>query len=229
VTEQPVRILIADDHPIFRAGLRQLLETDPRSRVVGEAIDGAEAVKRVAELQPELLLLDLAMPHMDGLAVLHELERQGISVRTVMLTAEIEPTQVVDCLKHGAAGVLLKSAATELLFRCIGAVMDGQYWVDRGTTGDLVGALRQYEAADAGQPGATLELTPRERDILAALLKGESNKVIARELGIAEQTVKNQLSHLYEKFGVSSRLELVVSARERGLDGHAWSRQRRGS
>lgn len=215
--DRSLRIVIADDHPIFRSGLRQLLETQQHFEVVGEATDGAEAVARVAESRPDLLLLDLAMPRSDGLAALREIERRGLPVRTVVLTAEIEPWQVVESLKHGAVGVLLKSAATELLFKCIDTVMAGRYWVDRDTTHDLGHALASYDIAQTGPRRAPVELTPREREILAALLRGESNKQIARDLGLAEQTVKNHLSQLYEKFGVSSRLELAIQARERGL------------
>jgi len=172
MAESPLRIAIADDHPIFRAGLRQLLETESHCSVAGEASDGAETVAVVERERPDLLLLDYSMPRGNGLDVLRELGRRGLKVRTVILTADINPGQVIEALKLGAAGVMLKSAATELLFRCVRAVLDAQYGVDRGTTGDL---------------------------------------------GIAEQTVKNHLSQLYERLGVTSRLGLAVYARERGL------------
>jgi DNA-binding NarL/FixJ family response regulator len=217
MTDAPLRIAIADDHPIFRAGLRQLLESEPQYSIVGEATDGAQAVDAVERHRPDLLLLDYSMPRGNGLDVLRALDGRGLPVRTVLLTAEIDQGKVVDALKLGAAGVLLKSAATELLFRCIRAVMDGQYWVDRGTTSDLVSALRHYEMERTGQFKAAVALTPRERQILAALVKGASNKQIAREVGIAEQTVKNHLSELYQRLGVTSRLGLVARAREHGI------------
>jgi two-component system nitrate/nitrite response regulator NarL len=217
MAEGSVRIAIADDHPIFVSGLRQLLGTEPGMEVVGTATDAAATVELVATTHPDLLLLDYSMPRGGGREALRELGRRGLQVRTVILTAAIEPEQVVESLKLGAVGVLLKSAATELLFRCIRTVMQGQYWVERTATGKLVTALRHEEAARKGGSTAGVELSPREQKILAALLKGESNKVIARELGIAEQTVKNILSQLYEKFAVSSRLELALLSREKGL------------
>lgn len=215
--ERTLRTVIGDDHPIFRAGLRSLLATDDRVRVVAEAADGREAVDLVERCRPDLLLLDRMMPRMDGIGVLRELRVRGITTRTILLTAEIEPAQVVEALKYGALGVLMKSAATEFLFRCIDAVMSGQYWVDRGTTADLVTALRRYELMDTARVRALPVLTQREKQLLEALLSGESNKGIANKLGIAEQTVKNHLSNLYEKFGVSSRLELVAFARTHRL------------
>jgi two-component system, NarL family, nitrate/nitrite response regulator NarL len=217
MNEPKLRIVIADDHPIFRAGLRQLLETEADYEVVGEAADGVQAVDVVAESRPDLLLLDYSMPRSNGLDVLRELDRRSLRTRTVILTADIESEQVVQSLKLGAVGVLLKSAATDLLFRCIGAVMAGEYWVDRGTTSNLVSALLRYETAYTGRVRAAVELTSRERQIITALLKGESNKQIAIELGVAEQTVKNHLTQLYEKLGVSTRLELGLVARERNL------------
>lgn len=217
MSERPVRIVIADDHAIFRAGLRQLLGTHDRCQVVGEAADGLEAVTRVDENRADLLLLDFAMPGSNGLAALRELQRRGTPVRTVMLTAEIDPSEVVECLKRGAAGVLLKSAATDLLFKCIDQVMQGQYWIDRGATGNLVSALRHYETAETGRHRAIVQLTSREREIVSALLAGKSNKAIAQDLGIAEQTVKNHLSQLYDKLRVTSRLELAVAVRALGF------------
>lgn len=216
--ERQVRIVIVDDHPIFRSGLRNLLETQPRYAVVGEASDGADVAALVLREKPDVLLLDYSMPGMSGLDAVRELHTAGATVRTIILTAAIDQRVIVDFLRLGAAGVMYKSAATELLFRCIDAVVAGQYWVDRATTRNIVTALQHASGTHRGGGRPALpELTPRERQILAALMKGESNKQIARELGIAEQTVKNHLSQLYARFGVSSRLSLMVVARERSL------------
>jgi DNA-binding NarL/FixJ family response regulator len=213
--EGKVRIVLADDHPIFRSGLRNLLETQSRYEVVGEACDGAGVAALVQSVRPDVLLLDYSMPGMSGLDAVRELHAAGAQVRTILLTAAIEQRVVVDLLRLGAAGVLYKSAATELLFKCIDAVVAGQYWVDRATTRNIVSALQHVSSTRHGH--GLPELTPRERQILAALMKGESNKQIARDLGIAEQTVKNHLSQLYARFEVSSRLSLMVVARERSL------------
>jgi len=212
-----LRLAIIDDHAIFRAGLRKLLESEPGFEVVAEGASGKHLVGIVQRHQPDLVLLDLAMPGSDGLDALREAGRAGLSPRTVMLTAEIDATEIVTALRLGTRGILMKTAATDLLFRCIETVMAGQFWVNRGTVQDLVSAVQHFERELTASRRAPYLLTPRERQILAALARGESNKLIARSLGIAEQTVKNHLSHLYGKFNVTSRLELVVLAGEQGL------------
>src|SRR5580658_8973011 len=130
----PIRIVIADDHPIFRDGLRRLLESEGDMKVVGEACDGREAVKLASEIKPDILLLDLAMPHHTGLDALRDLNTGGgavSSVRIILLTAAVEKKQVVEALQLGARGVVLKDSATQLLLKSIHAVMAGEYWVGR--------------------------------------------------------------------------------------------------
>jgi len=141
---QQVRIVIADDHPIFRDGLRRLLEAEPDLKVLGEASDGAEAVKQARQLKPDILLLDLAMPRMPGLEALRDLSSSpGASpVRVILLTAAAEKNQIVEALQLGARGVVLKDSATQLLLKCIHTVMAGEYWVGRESVSNLVQYLR---------------------------------------------------------------------------------------
>jgi two-component system nitrate/nitrite response regulator NarL len=210
---QPVRILIADDHPIFRDGLRRLLELEPTFRVIGEAADGAEAVKLVCQLKPDVLLLDLAMPRVPGLEALAELAQSSSPVRTVLLTAAIERNQIVEALQLGARGIVLKESATELLMKSIRAVMAGQYWVGRESVSDLVATLRDLMPRGGEEPGKRrYNLTPRELEVISTIVAGYTNKDIAQKFSISEQTVKHHLTNIFDKLGVSNRLELALFA-----------------
>ena len=210
--ENNVRIVIADDHPIFRQGLRRLLEAEPGFAVVGEAGDGREALRRVRELKPDVLLLDLAMPNVPGLEALSELSGSSMPVRTILLTAAIETTQIVEALQLGARGIVLKHSATELLMKSIRTVMAGQYWVGRETVSDLVESLRGLIPAAKKAPKKTFGLTPREMEIVGAIVAGLTNKDIAQKFSLSEQTVKHHLTNIFDKTGVSNRLELALFA-----------------
>ena len=209
--KKPVRIVIADDHPIFREGLKRLLETDPALSVVGQASGGFDAVRLVREFAPDILLLDFAMPHGSGLDALRELAELGGTTRTVLLTADIDRGDTVVALQLGARGVVLKESATDLLLKCIRSVAAGQYWVGHERVSDLVDSLRRA-GQDDGQAAPASRLTRRELDIVAAIVEGAPNRDIAAQLGMSEQTVKNHLSHVFDKLGVSSRLELALYA-----------------
>jgi two-component system, NarL family, nitrate/nitrite response regulator NarL len=217
--EPPISIVIADDHPIFRAGLQRLLETEPDLRVVGEARNGVEALERVARLTPDILLLDVSMPELDGLETLRHLAQETLRVRTILLTAAIESVDMTTALRLGALGVLQKTSTPDLLFRCLRAVMRGQYWVGRDVVRTLVQALAEATRGNGAMNPATI--TPRERDVVAAVARGATNKGIAQSLGVSEQTVKNHLSSIFDKTGVSSRLELALYAQREHLAGHS--------
>jgi len=208
-----IRILIADDHPIFRDGLRKLLEAEPGFKVVGEATDGAEAVKMVQQVKPDILLLDLAMPRMPGLEALRELMASSTFVRAILLTASIEKRQIVEALQLGARGVVLKESATELLLKSIRSVMAGQFWVGRESVVNLFETLRDLAGAPGEEaPQKKFGLTPRELEIISAIVAGYTNKDIAQKFSISEQTVKHHLTNIYDKLGVSTRLELALFA-----------------
>jgi DNA-binding NarL/FixJ family response regulator len=210
---QTIRILIADDHPIFRDGLKRLLELEPSFRVVGEASDGVEAVKLTRQLKPDILLLDLAMPRVPGLEALAELASGQVPVRTILLTAAIERTQIVEALQLGARGIVLKESATELLMKSIRSVMAGQYWVGRESVSDLVATLRELMPRGGEEPpGRRYGLTPRELEVISTIVAGYTNKDIAEKFSISEQTVKHHLTNIFDKLGVSNRLELALFA-----------------
>jgi two-component system, NarL family, nitrate/nitrite response regulator NarL len=217
---QPVRIMLADDHPIFRDGLRRLLEAESDLKVIGEACDGAEAVKMARQLKPDILLLDLAMPRMPGLEALREMSSgsSSTSVRVILLTAAAEKKQIVEALQLGARGVVLKDSATQLLLKSIHTVMAGEYWVGRESVSNLVQYLRnlvQSSGEEAKQK--KFGLTPRELEIVSAVVAGYSNKEIAEYFKISEDTVKHHLSNIFDKLGVSTRLELALFAVNQAL------------
>ena len=218
-TSPPTRIVIADDHALFRDGLRMLLESEQGWTVVGEAADGEQAVKLVRQHKPGILLLDLAMPRLRGLDVLQELSSLAESVRTIVLTASIEKKQIVEALQRGARGVVLKESATEVLRMGIRAVLAGQYWIGRESVGDVVEALRNLTPSfrsDQVQQ-KPFGLTPREREIVSAVVAGYSNKEVAQRFALSEDTVKHHLTNIFNKLGVSNRLELAVAAIHHGL------------
>ena len=210
-TAPRVRIVIADDHPIFRDGLRRLLESEPGFEVVAEAVDGIEAGRIVKESAPDILLLDVAMPRMGGVDALEIIPLD--STRVILLTAAIDPSDLLRAIQRGARGVVLKESATRLLVDGIHKVMSGQYLIGTGVVDDLAQAVRQVSV----QPAQRYALTSRELDIVAAIVAGDSNRDIATRLGISLQTVKHHLTSVFDKTGVSSRLELALMAIRHGL------------
>ena len=212
------RILIADDHPIFRDGLKRLLESEHEFKVIGEACDGVEAVNLVRQLKPEVLLLDLAMPRRAGLEALREMSGDPSSVRVILLTAAAEKHQIVEALQLGARGVVLKDSATQILLKSIRAVINGEYWVGRESVSNLVQYLRGMVDSAAQDPRKKkYGLTPRELEVISAVVAGYANKEIAQYFKISEDTVKHHLSNIFDKLGVSTRLELALFAVNQAL------------
>lgn len=206
-----VRVLIADDHPVFREGLRLLLELDRKIRVIGEARDGQEAAEMTRKLKPDLVLLDLRMPRCTGIDALKLIQKLPFPVRVLILATEVERHDIVEVLKCGAAGIVLKESTTQLLRKSIHAVVAGEYWVERQNISDLVRELtRRPGRASPDVPQGPWRLTPRERQIVAEVVAGRTNKEIAQELCVSLQTVKHHLTNIFDKVGVHNRLELAL-------------------
>jgi DNA-binding NarL/FixJ family response regulator len=208
----PIRIVVADDHPVFREGLIKLLEAKPDLKVVGAACDGADTLALVAKLEPDLVLLDLSMPRMTGLVALRELKNKSARSRIILVTAAIDRTEIIAGLQLGAQGVVLKESASEVLFKSIRAVMAGQYWVGRNRVADLATTLRELAASHPKPTRKQFGLTPRELEIISVILAGYSNNDIATKFVISEKTVKHHLTNIFDKVGVSNRLELALFA-----------------
>lgn len=212
-------ILIVDDHAMFREALRTLLETDPSLRVVGEAGDGREAIRLAGELRPDLILLDLRMPGTSGLQALREIACITPSIRTLLLTAELGESDAVEALRLGAKGVVMKESLPEVLFESIRAVMAGQYWVGRDCVADLIRTVRERRAqSELETRDPSLGLTARERQVVAAIVVGCTNADIAEKFAISSKTVKHHLTKVFDKLGVSNRLELALFAVRRRFD-----------
>jgi two-component system nitrate/nitrite response regulator NarL len=210
-TPRRVRIAIADDHQIFRDGLRRLLESEPGFEVVGEGTDGAEAVALARDAKPDVFLLDVAMPRMGGLETLSAPEVQ--STRVILLTAAIDPSELLKAIHLGARGVVLKESATRQLIEGIHRVMEGRFLIGPESADDLAQAVRNLGSHREKPYG----LTAREMEIVEAVTAGDANRDIAERLQISLQTVKHHLTSVFDKTGTSTRLELALFAIRHGL------------
>ncbi len=217
----PIRILLVDDHTLFRRGLGALLSRDPKLQVVGDAADAGEAQRRAETLQPDIILLDNHLPGVNGVDALPALREAAPRARVLMLTISEDEKDLSAALRAGACGYLLKTMEGEALTSAIHRAMSGESVVAGEMTGKLVAVYRQAASAppaagDEPSSGSGA-LSPRETDILRGIARGDSNKLIARDLGIAETTVKIHVQHILRKLGVSSRVQVAVIAVERGL------------
>ena len=204
-----IKILIADDHVIFRDGLRKLLDSDDELTVVGEAASGTECIKMFAKLKPDILLLDLRMPDKSGLAVLEEVNFDTVPTRVIVLTAAEDNREVIRAMRLGARGVVLKQSATEVLLKSIHRVHAGEIWLDNRMTAEVLNA---FSVAGAAPRSEKPLLSDREKEIVHLVVQGFRNKEIGVKLFIGEQTVKNHLHNIFDKLGVSDRLELALYA-----------------
>jgi two-component system nitrate/nitrite response regulator NarL len=211
ITLPPIRVVVADDHPVVRAGVRNMLEASERITVLGEAVDGDDAITQTLELAPDILLLDLQMPKLPGLEAMRAIMDSSPGVKIVLLTGVMTTQQVIQALQIGARGIVLKDAAGEHLNTAILAVYSGDYWIGGRRVANLVVAL--HDLTQAMQPEKkTYGLTPREMEVVHCIVEGCSNRDVARQFGISEETVKRHLSNIFDKTGVSTRLELALFA-----------------
>jgi two-component system nitrate/nitrite response regulator NarL len=219
VNERPIRILVVDDHTLFRRGLTALLARDPQLQVVGDAADAGEALRRAGELQPDLVLLDNHLPGVNGVDVLPALREAVPDVCVLMLTVSEDERDLASALRGGANGYLLKTIEGDALVAAILRAVRGESVIAEEMTGKLVAAYRDAAAGPAPAPPASkvAQLSPREQEILRGIARGASNKEIGRNLGIAETTVKIHVQHVLRKLDVSSRVQAAVIASEHGL------------
>jgi two-component system, NarL family, nitrate/nitrite response regulator NarL len=215
-----IRIVVADDHPIFRDGLCKLLALEEDFEVVAQAQDGRQVLDVLQQHEPDILLLDLKMPGLDGLATLQRLQIAKNKTRVIVLTASDDKNEFVQAMKLGTSGIVLKQTATELLIKSIRKVHAGEIWLDSHTTAAVI---RQFVANDEAPAPAPISaaaprererspLSQREREIVALVAQGFKNKEMAEKMFISEQTVKNHLHNIFDKLGVSDRLELALYA-----------------
>jgi two-component system, NarL family, nitrate/nitrite response regulator NarL len=214
-----IRIVVADDHPIFRDGLCRLLALEEDFEVVAQAQDGRQVLEVLQQHEPDVLLLDLKMPGLDGLATLQKLQSVRNRTRVIVLTASDDKNEFVQAMKLGASGIVLKQTATELLIKSIRRVHAGEIWLDSHTTQAVIRQFVANEEAPPPPPQVSAPrdrerspLSQREREIVALVAQGFKNKEMAEKMFISEQTVKNHLHNIFDKLGVSDRLELALYA-----------------
>jgi DNA-binding NarL/FixJ family response regulator len=210
----PISLVLADDHPIVLEGLATLFRTEPDFQVLAACANGEETLRALREHRPDVLILDLHMPRKDGLAVMREMQRERLPTQVVILTASLDEDEVLEAIRLGARGVVLKEMALRLLVQCVHKVYEGEEWVEKHMAGR---ALEKMLKREAGAREMAAILTPREIEIVRMVAGGLRNKEIAQKLFISEGTVKIHLHNIYEKLGVDGRLALVVYAQDKGL------------
>ena len=214
----PIRILVVDDHAVVREGLRAFLGLQEGFEIVGEAADGEEAIERAAELEPDVILMDLVMPELDGVSAMRELRQRSPRSRVIVLTSFLDDDRLLPALEAGAAGYLLKNSQPAELARAVRAAQAGEAIIDPTAAARLVDALSDTDRPRAGADASLEHLTGREREVLALIARGRSNKRIALELGISEKTVKTHVGHVLAKLGVTDRTQAALLAVQHGLD-----------
>jgi NarL family two-component system response regulator LiaR len=211
-----ISVLIADDQPVVRQGLRTFLELHDDIDVVGEAQDGEQALAQIAALAPDVVLMDLVMPVLDGIGAIERLRELGSAARVIVLTSFLDEDKVMPAVRAGAAGYLLKDAEPAELVRAIRIVDGGEALLHPAVAARVL----QEISADGGRRRRHDELTPREREVLALLARGRANKAIALELGVAEKTVKTHVGNILGKLGLSDRTQAALYAVREGLTQH---------
>jgi DNA-binding NarL/FixJ family response regulator len=210
----PISLVLADDHPLVLDGLEGLFGHEPDFEVLARCRDGEEALRAVRELKPDVLILDIRMPKMDGLELVRAMRGEGLMTRVVLLTAALDDDALLDAVRLGVKGIVLKEMAPQLLVQCARTVHAGEQWLEKRSVSQ---ALERFLAREAEERRIAELLTPREIEIVRQVAQGQRNKEIARELSISEGTVKVHVHHIYQKLCVNSRVELATYARDRGI------------
>ncbi len=209
----PIRIVVVDDHPLILEGIERLLRLEDDMELLAKCVNAAEALEAVRAHRPDLLVLDLRLPDRPGLDLLDEIAREGLAAKTVLLTGAVREDELLEALRLGARGVVLKEMAPELLVRCLRQVATGELWLE----GELLGrAVEEVLARDGVAGRGRRTLTARELRIVRMAASGLHNREIADELAITEGTVKVHLHNIYEKLSVTGRVELTILARDQG-------------
>jgi DNA-binding NarL/FixJ family response regulator len=213
----PIRVLIADGQPIVREGLRSVLSQQPSVTIIGEAQDGVEAIEKTVQLDPDIVLMDIEMPRVDGLTVLRSIQTRAPRSKILLFASSQHKEEFVEAMKLGCSGVLLKESPVTLIEKSVQKVFAGEIWLDSNTTAAVIrqfAAPVEYSApVSNGKPNRErAQLSQREREIIVLIAQGYKNKEIAEKMFITEQTVKNHLHNVFDKLGVSDRLELALYA-----------------
>ncbi len=210
--DAPVRVIIADDHPVVRIGVRNVLAAHGRFTVVAEAENGVQAVTQAIDLRPEILLLDVQMPSSTRFDPVREVCSAAPGTRIVLLTGSIQSEQLAEAFNAGARGIVLKSALTEQIASALLSVVEGYYWAQGRRIEHLAGVLAELRVQAKEEHGDRWNLTRRELEVVGLIVKGLSNRDIAKHFNLSEETVKRHLSNTFEKLGISTRLELAIFA-----------------
>jgi len=210
----PIRLVLGDDHPIVLDGLENLFRLEPDFRVVARCVNGEECLVAVRRHQPDVLVLDLRMPRKDGLAVLRELHREKHPAKVVLLAAALEEEEVLEALRLGVRGMVLKELAPQMVVQCVRKVHAGEQWLEKQAFGRALETLLRREA---GEREAGSVLTPRELEMVGMVARGLRNKEMSERMNISEGTVKIHLHHIYRKLKVENRVDLILYAQSKHL------------
>jgi len=210
--ERVIKIVIADDHPVVRIGVRNMLDEQEGFDVIGEASDGDEAITQTLESEPDILLLDVMMPRLPGIEAMRAIMNGTPTVKIILLTSTITTQQIIEALQIGARGIVLKNALADHLQTAIRTVYAGDYWIGGKRVVNLVSALHGLMQQAQVPQRKTYGLTPREMEVVGCIVEGSSNRDIAKQFALSEETVKRHLSNIFDKTGVSTRLELALFA-----------------
>ncbi len=217
ITPTPIRVLVADDHPLFRKGVASLLAGEPDFEVVGEASNGQEAIEKAREFMPDVILMDVSMPGVNGLEATQRIKQEFPYVRIVILTVSDEDQNLFEAIKHGAQGYLLKKIDPQTLFRTLRGAVAGEAPLSRSMATKLLAEFARQSRRGSQSPAPTGTLTEREKEVLGLLAAGKTNKEIGEALAIAENTVKNHLKNILEKLHLENRVQAATYAIREGL------------